>query len=182
VTTEFFFPTEYEPPELPNSVGIGGSAPVTPATPTAFDKREIGVVLEVLPVADPNKRYVDITLNPSFSDFDGFVNYGTPIRTTSSGLQGTQVLELTPNRILQPVFSVQRTSTQLSVADGATVALGGMMSQSIQTVEDSVPILGDLPLVGRFFKSSARKPVSAAVIFLVHVELLDPTGRPYRDR
>jgi general secretion pathway protein D len=182
VTTDFFFPTEYEPPELPNSVGIGGSAPVTPATPTAFDKREIGVVLEVLPVADPNKRYVDITLNPSFSDFDGFVNYGTPIRTTSSGLQGTQVLELTPNRILQPVFSVQRTSTQLSVADGATVALGGMMSQSIQTVEDSVPILGDLPLVGRFFKSSARKPVSAAVIFLVHVELLDPTGRPYRDR
>ena len=182
VTTDFFFPTEYEPPELPNSVGIGGSAPVTPATPTAFDKREIGVVLEVLPVADPEKRYVDITLNPEFSDFDGFVNYGTPIRNTVNGLQGTQVIEITPNRILQPVFSVRRTSTQLSVADGATVAIGGLITEGIQNVEDSVPVLGDLPLVGRFFKSTARKPVSAAVVFLVQVELLDPTGRPYRDR
>ena len=31
-------------------------------------------------------------------------------------------------------------------------------------------------------QSQARKPVSAAVVFLVQVELLDPTGRPYRNR
>lgn len=182
VIQEFRYPSEYEPPELPNSVGQGGAAPVTPATPTAFEEREVGVTLEVLPVADPNKRFVDITLNPSITELDGFVNYGSPINSSANGLQGVQTFELTPNRILMPVFSVQRAATQLSIADGATVALGGLISQRVQAVDDSVPVLGSLPLVGRFFQSTARKPTSTAVIFLVRVELLDPTGRPYRDR
>jgi general secretion pathway protein D len=81
-----------------------------------------------------------------------------------------------------PVFSDQKVSTQLSIADGATVALGGLVNQSVQNVEDSVPVLGSIPGVGRFFKSSARQPISNSVIFFVKVELLDPTGRPYRDR
>jgi general secretion pathway protein D len=182
IIQDFFYPSEYEPPELPNQVGDGGGAPVTPATPTAFDSREVGITLEVLPVADANKRFVDITLNPSITELDGFVNYGSPINSSSQGLQGTQTFELTPNRILMPVFSVQRASTQLSIADGATVALGGLISHRVQSVDDSVPVLGSLPLLGRLFQSTARKPVSTSVIFLVRVELLDPTGRPYRDR
>nr|MCU0750066.1 type II and III secretion system protein [Akkermansiaceae bacterium] len=182
ISREFIYPSEYEPPELPNSVGAGGGSPVTPSTPTAFEKKDVGVILEVLPVADANKRYIDITLNPSFSEFDGFVNYGSPINSSSGGLLGTVTTELTPNTILMPVFSSQKASTQLTVADGSTIVIGGLMANSIQNVNDSVPFFGDIPVVGRLFKSTARKPVSSAIIFLVHVELLDPTGRPYRDR
>jgi len=89
---------------------------------------------------------------------------------------------LTQNAILMPVFSAERLNTQLTVADGATIAIGGLMGESIQTVEDKVPVLGDIPIVGRLFTSKVRQPISTAVIFLVHVELLDPTGRPYQDR
>ncbi len=178
---EFIYPTEYEPPQIPTTVGSqdsGGQAPVTPATPTAFQKKDVGITLEVLPVAATDKRYIDVTLNPQFIDFDGFVNYGSPINTQSNG----QVSELTKNAILMPVFSSQRLNTQLTVADGATIAIGGLLSDSIQNVEDKVPVLGDLPIIGRLFATKARQPISTAVIFLVHVELLDPTGRPYRDR
>lgn len=182
ISREFIYPAEYEPPELPNSVGTGGSSPVTPATPTAFEKKDVGIFLEVLPVADANKRFIDITLNPSFTDFDGFVNYGSPINSSSGGLLGTVTTELTPNTILMPVFSSQKASTQLTVADGSTIVIGGLMANSIQNTNDSVPFFGDIPVVGRLFKSTARKPVSSAIVFLVHVELLDPTGRPYRDR
>jgi general secretion pathway protein D len=182
ISREFIYPAEYEPPELPNSVGVGGASPVTPATPTAFEKKDVGILLEVLPVADANKQYIDITLNPSFTDFDGFVNYGSPINSSSGGLLGTVTTELTPNTILMPVFSSQKAATQLTVADGSTIVIGGLMANSIQSVDDSVPVFGNLPVVGRLFKSSASKPVSTAIIFLVHVELLDPTGRPYRDR
>src|SRR5690606_32510173 len=57
IIREFIYPTEYEPPELPNTVGAtggvggglgGGGAgifPVTPATPTAFETRNTGVML-----------------------------------------------------------------------------------------------------------------------------------------
>ena len=81
-----------------------------------------------------------------------------------------------------PVFSTQRANTQLTVADGATIVIGGLMRESIQNVEDKVPVLGDLPWVGRLFSSTARQPVTTAIVFFVQVELLDPTGRPYRDR
>ena len=169
--------------------GIGGgggqvaSSPITPATPTAFEKRSVGISLEVLPVADANKRYVDVTLAPQFSALDGFVNYGSPINTTTTTLLGgRQTIEITPNQILMPVFSNHKLNTQLTVEDGATIALGGLMQERVQNVEDKVPVLGNIPLIGRFFTSKSKQSVDTAIIFLVHIELLDPTGRPYRDR
>jgi len=183
IIQEMMYPTEYEPPQLPQSVGTTGSSPVTPATPTAFEKRSVGISLEVLPVADANKRYVDVTLAPQFSALDGFVNYGSPINTTTTTLLGgRQTIEITPNQILMPVFSNHKLNTQLTVEDGATIALGGLMQERVQNVEDKVPVLGNIPLIGRFFTSKSKQSVDTAIIFLVHIELLDPTGRPYRDR
>jgi general secretion pathway protein D len=197
---EFIYPTEYEPPEIPtnvsgnttvqidgggNIVGVDTTAvniPVIPAMPTAFETRDIGIVLEVLPVADEKKQYVNVSLNPSFSEFDGFVNYGSPIGTITEGVAGPLRNILAENEILMPIFSVQKTSTNLVVADGATIVIGGLLKEEVTNVNDKTPILGDIPLVDRLFKSEAKKHVSTAIIFFVNVELLDPTGRPYRDR
>jgi general secretion pathway protein D len=186
IVREFIYPTEYDPPQIPSSVntnGGGGSAPVTPANPTSFEKKDVGVILEVTPTADADKRFVDISLNPSFTNFDGFVNYGTPIKSIQKNLLGvSETVEVTKNAILMPVFSVQRLNTQLTVLDGSTIVIGGLMSDNIQKVEDKVPLLGGIPLLGRLFRTEARKPITTAIIFLVHLELIDPTGRPYRNR
>jgi general secretion pathway protein D len=185
IIREFIYPTEYEPPEIPTSSGssVGETSfPVTPANPTAFEKRDVGITLEVLPVADANKNYVDVTVAPSFVEFDGFVNYGSPINTVVSGLLTPGTVRITDNRILMPVFSSQKTNTQLTIADGSTIAIAGLLSDSIQSVEDKVPLLGDIPWIGRMFTSTATQPTSTAVVFLVRVELMDPTGRPYRNR
>lgn len=195
IVREFIYPTEYEPPELPNDSGGGNnnndeffgfiapsSSAVTPATPTAFEKEDVGITLNVLPIVDPSKNYVNVTLNPVFSDFDGFVNYGSPINKTVSGLLGPETVVVTPNEILMPVFSKQKFSTSVDVADGATLVIGGLLSESVQNVEDKTPILGDLPIFGRMFQSKAKKPTSTAIIFMINVEITDPTGRPYRNR
>ena len=207
VTREFIYPTEYEPPELPNQVGGGGFidlntgetfqeeiglVPVTPATPTDFEMREVGVILDVLPTASKDKRYVDVNLKPSVVDFDGFINYGTPILAGQSfqlnpfgggqGLAGlfTQTPQvITPNEILMPVFSKMGTETALTVADGATIVIGGLLEERSQTVNDKTPILGDIPVVGRLFQSNASAPVKTAIIFLVKVRVVDAAGRPF---
>lgn len=198
IIREFIYPTEYEPPEIPDTIssteiyvnGVyvgsegGNSFPVTPATPTAFEKRDVGVILEVLPTADANKQYIDVTLNPSVVDFDGFVNYGNPISAPASAgfTGGSTSIEVTPNAILMPVFSVQQAKTNLTVADGATIVIGGLLQESVQNVEDKTPVLGNIPVIGRLFESKAKQPVTTAVVFLVNVQLLDPTGRPYKNR
>ena len=183
VIREFMYATQYDPPELPKNVGSGaGSSPVTPAHPTEFKKEDVGITLEVTPVVDASKQYISVTLNPTFSDFDGFVNYGSPINSTVGGLLGDQTVEITKNEILMPVFSKQQLSTTIDVADGSTVVLGGLMQEVVQNVEDQTPVLGSIPIVGRLFQSTAKKPVTKMVLFTVNVELIDPTGRRYRDR
>jgi general secretion pathway protein D len=202
IIREFIYPTEYEPPELPNSVGetepsfilgpdglpilaptqSSGISPVTPATPTAFETKEVGITLEVLPVVDANKQYITVTLNPIFSEFDGFVNYGSPINSTVQGLLGPQTVEVTKNAILMPIFSKQSTTSSVDVLDGGTVVLGGLKQEVVEIVNDQTPILGGIPIVGRLFQSSTKKPVSKMILFLVNVELMDPTGHRYRDR
>jgi general secretion pathway protein D len=202
IVREFIYPTEYEPPELPNNVGQddgglviigpggiaviggggGGATPVTPATPTAFETKQVGITLEVLPVVDANKQFVTVTLNPVFSDFDGFVNYGSPINSTTQGLLGAQTVEITKNAILMPIFSRQSTTSTVDVADGGTVAIGGLMQETVEVVNDKTPVLGGIPIVGRLFQSDSKKPITKMILFLVKVELMDPTGHRYRYR
>lgn len=196
IIQEFIYPTEYEPPEIPQQVGdpngfaVGNvnNPPITPAMPTAFEKRDLGVVLEVSPVVSADRRYVELALKPELTNFDGFVNYGTPITQPAiqSGIVGllnnNDRVILTPNRILQPVFSITRSDTSVTVADGSTIVIGGMVEERIQNVQDQVPILGDLPLVGRLFQTQARQPIRKNVLLMVQVELQDPSGRPYRAR
>ena len=81
-----------------------------------------------------------------------------------------------------PVFSTSTATSTLTIADGATVVMGGLLRSERVKVEDSTPILGDLPLVGRFFQSESETDLETSLVILVSVKLLDPSGRPFRNR
>ena len=81
-----------------------------------------------------------------------------------------------------PVFSTITSSSNLTIADGSTVVMGGLMTNRRIKVEDKVPIFGDLPLVGRFFQSTADTNIRAALVITVTVKLVDPSGHPFRNR
>ncbi|MDF1656937.1 MAG: type II and III secretion system protein, partial [Verrucomicrobiales bacterium] len=173
VIREFIYPTEYDPPEIPNQVGntaVGGSFPVTPSTPTAFETRNTGVTLEVDPVLGADEFTIDLNLAPEVVEFDGFINYGTPITN------GNAVL--TANTINMPIFSTRKVTTQVTIWDGQTIALGGLIREDIQDVEDKVPFLGDLPVVGRLFRSSVEQHLKRNLTIFVKAQLMDPAGAP----
>ena len=190
IIREFIYPTEYEPPELPNQVGATGGNqgggfgqaaagfPVTPATPTSFDTKNTGVSLEVEPQVGANDNVIDLRFSPTIIEFEGFVNYGSPITSPASDALGNPVqIVITENRIEMPVFSVRRVTTGLTIYDGYTVAVGGLMREDVQSVEDKVPILGDLPFVGRLFQSKADNHIKSNLIVFVTAEIIDATGR-----
>jgi general secretion pathway protein D len=182
VIREFIYPTEYEPPEIPQSVGsgesggIGGTVsfiPVTPATPTAFETRNTGVTLEIEPTIGENDFMIDLRFVPEIVEFEGFINYGSPIFGADDSV-------LTENRIEMPVFSTRRVNTSLTIYDGYTVAVGGLMREDVQNVEDKVPILGDIPIVGRLFQTKAENRIKSNLIIFVTAQIIDATGRPLR--
>lgn len=194
VIREFIYPTEYEPPEIPQSIGgssstnnnngntsVPASIPVTPATPTAWETRNTGITLEIEPTIGENDFVIDIRFLPQIVEFEGFVNYGSPILAPSIDADGNPVtLVLTENRIEMPVFSKRSVDTSLTIYDGYTVAVGGLMREDVQIVEDKVPILGDIPIIGRLFQSEAENRIKSNLIIFVTAEIIDATGRPIR--
>ena len=194
IIREFIYPTEYEPPELPNSIGGGGGGggdilgggnagifPVTPATPTSFETRNTGVTLEIEPTIGGNDFVIDLRFAPDIVEFEGFVNYGSPIQSPATDFLGNPTtVTITENRIEMPVFSSRRVTTALTIYDGYTVAVGGLMREDVQMVEDSVPILGDIPIVGRLFQTKAENRIKSNLIIFVTAQIIDATGRPIR--
>jgi general secretion pathway protein D len=193
IIREFIYPTEYEPPQLPNSVGTtsstnllgggssSGSFPVTPATPTSFETRNTGVTLEVEPNIGSSDYVIDLKFIPNITEFEGFVNYGSPIQSSSTDALGNPItITITENRIEMPVFSTRRVETSLTIYDGYTVAIGGLMREDVQQVQDKVPVLGDIPFVGRLFQSNAEDRIKSNLILFVTAQIIDATGRPIR--
>jgi general secretion pathway protein D len=188
ITRKFPYPREYSPPQIPQTQGGSGAvSPATPATPTSFEVRNVGVQLEVTPQVAADGYSIDLDLSPQITEFEGFVNYGTPIQTTAPVKLltiygtvpiGTKTIVLTPNQIREPVFSVRQVDTQVTLADGQTVVLGGLLREDVQKVQDKTPILGDAPLVGSLFRSSANQRIKRNLLIFVTAGLLDPAGQP----
>lgn len=198
VVRELIYPTAYDPPEVPQQVVVdqnGGGAPaptappaitinslpVTPATPSEFATRNTGVVMKVTPTVLPDGTNIELEIVPEVVEFEGFVNYGSPIISTVVDLLGipTQII-LTDNRIEQPVFSTRRATTNVVIMDGQTVAIGGLIREDVQHTNDKLPIFGDLPVVGRFFRSEAEETKKRNLTIFVTAQLIDPAGRPLR--
>ena len=192
IIRDFKYPTEFSPPQIPQTVGSqnnnalvgggggGGTFPVTPTTPTAFEVKKVGVTLEVEPQIGPDGTSIELQLLPEVVEFEGFINYGSPIGTTSTnpitGQTSTNIL--TPNIINQPIFSTRKVSTNVTVFDGATVVLGGLVREDVQKVEDKTPIIGDIPLIGRLFRSNVDQHIKRNLVIFVTARLVNPEGAP----
>jgi general secretion pathway protein D len=194
VIRELRYPRTYTPPQVPSIstststiVGASTSVPVvvTPTTPQDWETRNTGVTLEVEPVVGGDATTIDLNLVPQVVEFEGFINYGSPINAvgvnTAAGISISQPVQLTPNIINQPVFSTRKVTTSVSVYDGQTVVLGGLMREDVQKTEDKVPIIGDIPLVGRAFRTNTEQHTKKNLVIFVTAKIITPAGLPLNE-
>ena len=183
IIREFRYPTEYDLPQVTQTPG-SIYTPATPTSPTSFETKPVGITLEVEPTVGPDGYTIDLILSPRVVEFDGFINYGSPINTVVTLVNNIGALGLstnfrvTDNVINKPVFSTREVTTEVTVYDGQTVVMGGLMREDIQKIEDKVPILGDIPLAGRLFRTSVDQHIKRNLIMFVTASLLDPAGQP----
>jgi general secretion pathway protein D len=196
VVRELRYPTTFTPPQVPSissSTGttvVGGPTTVpvvvTPTTPQNFETRNTGVTLEVEPVVGGDATTIDLNLVPQVVEFEGFINYGSPINAvgvnTIGGAISTSVpVVLTENVINQPVFSTRKVTTSVNVWDGQTVVIGGLMREDVQKVEDKTPIIGDIPLIGRAFRTNVDQHIKRNLIIFVTARVVTPAGLAFNN-
>ncbi len=163
-----------------SSTGISGSSSasitITPGTPQDFKTYDVGVVMTVSPNVEEDGS-INLTLAPRVSDFEGFMSYGG----TAVGIAGGTTITV-PAGFIMPVFSVREVSTTVTIFDGATVVLGGLTREEVISVDDKVPVLGDIPLIGRLFQSKGESRQKRNLMIFVTANRISPGGSVHREQ
>lgn len=128
---------------------------------SGFSYRDTGVVLNVTPhINSADEILVD--LKPEVSNVGADQSFG--------------------GGVVAPRFDVTQAQTQLLIQSGQTIAIGGLLTDNVNQTEDKVPYLGDVPLVGKLFRSKRQTAGTGneknETIFFVTVTTVDSTGQP----
>ena len=132
---------------------------------------EVGPILDVVPYVLSDGYTINLTLIPSDTEFDGYDNpatSGPPISNVTAGLNVVQL------PIVLPTFTIRQVVTTVNVWDNQTVVLGGLISSSVTSSKDSVPFLGDIPLLGRLFQSQSKQDIKKNLMIFVTATIVDP--------
>ncbi len=133
---------------------------------SGFSYRETGVVLEVTPhINDASEILVD--LKPEVSAQGASVSF-------TSGTGGGSFDSF-------PSFTVESAETQVLIRSGETIAIGGLMKEEESISSSKIPVLGDMPFVGKLFRSkrqtSGTTNQKLETLFFVTVSIVDTQGQ-----
>ena len=170
VVTEYIYPTEFTVTGIAGGEGDGGDALVGAVVePSGFEMREVGVILEVAPDVSPEGQMIDLTMTPQVVSEPIWKNYGSSYTDADGNIQQLNME--------QPFFHARTVSTSISIYNGATVVMGGMITEKRTDVDDKIPFVGDIPLIGRLFRSRYEKSEKNNLLIFVTARLVDPGGR-----
>jgi type IV pilus assembly protein PilQ len=124
-----------------------------------IEYEDIGITLDVTPQVN-NAGFINLQIVPEVSSTDRF-----------SLIENTQI----------PIIESRRTETSIVLKDGFTLAIGGLSENSTVDRGTKVPLLGDLPGVGRLFRSENDELTSRNLIIFITAKTLNPDGSTYKD-
>ena len=178
VITEYIYPTTFT---VTQATGGGGGvagavgAAIPPSVePGGFQTREVGVILQVVPEVSAEGQMINLTMNPQVVSEPTWHDYGYDAHLPST-TGGPDVI--THLNMPQPFFQVRSVSTSVSIYNGATVVMGGMITENRLSTDDKIPVLGDLPYLGQFFCSKSEQTIKRNLLIFVTARLVDPAGR-----
>lgn len=174
---EVYYATDYTQAQITTTTNTSTNG----ATGTMFtyvspvpqygDATELGIILRVTPEVDLERRTITMQMNPSVQALAGWTTYNY---TTAIG-SGTPKNEFTK----QPILAQRTIDTKVTIYDGETIVLGGIIKDTVVSINDSIPVLGDIPLVGRFFQSQGSSSEKTNLLIFLTCRLVKPDGSAY---
>lgn len=177
LNTTYFFPDSWEDLEVDFETSDGDTIrTVTPPMPEFGDETKIGTTLVVKPTIRNNK-IINLHLEPTIS---AWVGKDTETIEAVFGDRPTQnsdwVYHTENYEIWRPQIATRNFVVDVNVYDGETLVIGGLASSELETRLDKIPVLGDLPLIGRLFQRQSEKSIRSNMLFFVTARLINEGG------
>ena len=166
--------------------------------PLDYTEERTGVMLKVTPELDPENGTINMKLSPEIRELAGFdeqhvstiwpeygdesldMNSDTPANNSLIDFLTRREESRTVNadRLIarRPVFKTRKVDTTVTIEDGSTIAMGGLIKEQLETFKDSVPILGKIPLLGRLFRSEGERNVKRNLLIFVTANQVNASG------
>jgi pilus assembly protein CpaC len=133
---------------IPQPAGLGS---------TSITYKQFGIGLTVTPtVLGPNR--IALKVAPEASDLD----YANAVVLDSVSV---------------PAITTRRADTTVELGDGETFVIGGLVSQSISSQVNKIPLLGDIPIIGAFFRDLRYSRQDKELVIMVTPHLVRPIAR-----
>lgn len=153
------------------------TAPVV--KPQDWEDYDLGVVLKVTPVVDAESNTIDLDLEPKITKFKGYDNYIVGYNAYDKGGANTGFEAGGDGSTLiarMPYFEERSIQTQVTIADGHTVLMGGLVDERTETFRDQIPFLGDIPYLGRLFRTEGSRSSKKNLVIYVKATQVDDRG------
>ncbi|MGJ7579280.1 type II and III secretion system protein family protein [Variovorax sp. RHLX14] len=124
---------------------------------TSIEYKPFGIGLSVTPTVLSNERIV-LKVAPEVSDID----YGNSLNIGGSSV---------------PAISTRRADTTVELGDGESFVIGGLVSRTTSSNVDKVPLLGDLPVIGSFFRNNRYTMNEKELVIIATPHLVKPIAR-----
>lgn len=126
---------------------------------SGFEYRPIGIILKVTPQVNA-QGFIKLTVEPEVSSSTENANFGTA--------------EI-------PIVTTRKTKTQVSLKDGYTMGIGGLIENTVTKGETKVPVLGSIPVLGRLFRSNSTDDQLRNLIIFITAKTVPADGAPIEE-
>lgn len=124
---------------------------------SGFTYKPIGVLLKVTPQVN-GAGFIKLNVEPEVSGRGSPVAFG--------GASGASI----------PVINVRKAKTQVTLKDGYTLGIGGLVDSDTRGSETKVPVLGDIPGLGRLFRSNSKEKNQRNLLIFITARTVKPDG------
>ncbi len=132
---------------------------------------ETGPILDVVPYVLADGYTINMALIPSVTVFDGY--QPTPNIGSVNASATANYVQLP---VVLPAFTIRQVVTTVNVWDNQTVVIGGLISSDVQSSKQQIPVIGDLPMIGKLFQSQSKITTKKNLMIFVTATIVDPAG------
>ena len=139
------------------------------AQPNLENEQDLGIQFSIRP--EVTEQLITAEVLVPFMTLAGWSEYDTRVYDEDGNVEDGNFYRM-------PILNTPEIKTRVTVRDGETVIVGGIVSDTTSTINDKIPILGDIPFIGRFFQSKGTQSSKRNLLVFMTCRLVKPDGTP----